>query len=117
MDYKSLTLDQLQSTITALQEELIIRMDISSCKNLTPDQLRSAIAAFQEELLIRNDKPKDIAIEGSTKIVCSDCGGSYTSKNKSKHVITQKHKTALENQDQLKRIAKSKTLIARSGRY
>lgn len=83
--------------------------------NMTIDQIENLIASLKQLLVLKNQEEQ---IANSTgKIRCNICNGVYTTKNKSHHVKTQKHKTAVEHYDTVKRIAKSKTLIARTGQY
>lgn len=89
-------------------------MDLSIAKNLTEDQIKTAIAGLKEELLIRIEQadPNNDNIAN-----CVFCEIDYLKSNKARHNKTKKHVKAVEYYDSLKRISRSKTLIARAGQY
>ena len=86
-------------------------MDLSIVRDLTEDQIKTAIAGLKEELALR----EEIADPDSATCVVCDC--KYLKTNKARHNKTSKHIKALEYYDSLKRISRSKTLIARTGQY
>ena len=90
-------------------------MDLSKLDTLTEDELKSIIASAKERLLLIE---KDSKLKQEDKyFICPDCDSKFTRTNKTQHSRTAKHKRALEYNDMLKRISRSKTLIARSGQY
>ncbi len=82
---------------------------------MTVEQLQDLIASLKQIIVLKNEEQR--IQNNNDKHKCDICGGYYTYKNKSKHSKTAKHKTAVEHMDTVRRIAKSKTLIARSGQY
>lgn len=82
---------------------------------MTNEELEALLTTIQQQILLRKQKPQKVKPDEMVK--CNICTGTYTYKHKSRHFKTQIHKTAEENLDALKRIARSKTLIARAGEY
>ena len=79
-------------------------------------EIQDLITTLQQQLLIRYEEEKTVAIADGS-VICNICSGKYTYAHKAKHFRTQKHKTAEIHLDAIKRIARSKTLIARTGQY
>jgi len=85
-------------------------------QTMSTEELENLLTTIQQQILIRKDK-KVQKCKPDEIVKCNICTGSYTYKHKARHFKTQIHKTAEENLDALKRIARSKTLIARAGEY
>lgn len=95
------------------------KIDLANIKNIPVNDLKSTLAAIQEEIMIRNDKPKEVVKndKGKVEITCTTCDSKFVQSSKTKHLKSKKHLKAIEYNDTLKRIAKSKTLLGRTGQY